>query len=452
MTHKAKDCIERPRKIGARYSNEKIAADEKIESFDLNYDAKRDRWNGYDARDYIHVVERFEKIEKKKEEILKDEALMEIEKGTGDGLEYGDTDTDKLGDEEMTAFGVVNKRVRTTGGGATGSVRNLRIREDTAKYLLNLDTNSAHYDPKTRAMREDPQPNRPDAPFHGDNFERSSGDTQLFKALNVHSVAAAERGQQIHMQATPSQAESLYKEFKQRKDKVEEKISRKILDQYGDASAKDGIDSSLLLGQTESYVEYDRAGRVIKGVEAPKAMSKWEEDVFINNHTCVWGSFWSNGTWGYACCGQMVKNSYCTGLAGKVAFEQAEANMNKNIERKALQDSEELKASNESTKSNVAQNGNGSSSRKKNIPPPWGGDKDESVGLDETKLKEAIRKAAMEEDNTEADDRKRSFNSMHFNTDVTPEEMEAYKLKKSRGIDDPLDIESTKGTDGYDFV
>lgn len=36
------------------------------------------------------------------------------------------------------------------------TVRNLRIREDTAKYLRNLDPNSAHYDPKTRSMRENP--------------------------------------------------------------------------------------------------------------------------------------------------------------------------------------------------------------------------------------------------------------------------------------------------------
>jgi len=32
------------------------------------------------------------------------------------------------------------------------------IREDTAKYLLNLDVNSAYYDPKTRAMHENPLP------------------------------------------------------------------------------------------------------------------------------------------------------------------------------------------------------------------------------------------------------------------------------------------------------
>lgn len=50
--------------------------------------------------------------------------------------------------------------MRTTGGGASGSVRNLRIREDTAKYLLNLDPNSAYYDPKSRSMREDPNPQK----------------------------------------------------------------------------------------------------------------------------------------------------------------------------------------------------------------------------------------------------------------------------------------------------
>ena len=54
----------------------------------------------------------------------------------------------------------MEKRVRTTGGGASGTVRNLRIREDTPKYLLNLDPNSAHYDPKSRSMREDPNPDK----------------------------------------------------------------------------------------------------------------------------------------------------------------------------------------------------------------------------------------------------------------------------------------------------
>ena len=107
----------------------------------------------------------------------------------------------------FAGFGKVEKRVRTTGGGATGSARNLRIREDTAKYLLNLDPNSAHYDPKSRSMREDPQPYKDPSQkaFAGDNFVRQSGDFHDMEALAVHSFSAHDKGQDIHMQGAPSQ-------------------------------------------------------------------------------------------------------------------------------------------------------------------------------------------------------------------------------------------------------
>jgi pre-mRNA-processing factor SLU7 len=56
------------------------------------------------------------------------------------------------------------------------TVRNLRIREDTAKYLRNLDPNSAHYDPKTRAMRKNPYEQSgakdEEVEYAGDNFMR----------------------------------------------------------------------------------------------------------------------------------------------------------------------------------------------------------------------------------------------------------------------------------------
>jgi len=38
------------------------------------------------------------------------------------------------------------------------STTDLRIREDIAKYLRNLDENSAAYDPKSRSMKENPNP------------------------------------------------------------------------------------------------------------------------------------------------------------------------------------------------------------------------------------------------------------------------------------------------------
>lgn len=115
----------------------------------------------------------------------------------------------------------MEKRVRTTGGGATGSVRNLRIREDTAKYLLNLDPSSAHYDPKSRSMREDPRPELEKKAFAGDNFVRKSGDYHAWEAERMHQLEAYDHGATLHMQAAPSQAEILHQNFKVKKDKLQ---------------------------------------------------------------------------------------------------------------------------------------------------------------------------------------------------------------------------------------
>lgn len=38
-----------------------------------------------------------------------------------------------------------------------------------------------------------------------------------------------------------------------------------IMDKYGNAAAEDKPPMELLLGQTERQVEYDQAGRIIKG-------------------------------------------------------------------------------------------------------------------------------------------------------------------------------------------
>ncbi|KAJ0842446.1 putative pre-mRNA-splicing factor SLU7 [Helianthus annuus] len=45
-----------------------------------------------------------------------------------------------------------------------------------------------------------------------------------------------------------------------------------------------------------------------------------EENVYVNNHTAVWGSWWKDHQWGYKCCKQLLRNSYCTG-------EEAAANL-----------------------------------------------------------------------------------------------------------------------------
>jgi hypothetical protein len=70
----------------------------------------------------------------------------------------------------------------------------------------------------------------------------------------------------------------------------------------------------------------------IQDVALPK--SKYEEDVFINNHTTVWGSWWKDHQWGYKCCKQTIRNSYCTGLAGIEAAEASADLMKANMARK----------------------------------------------------------------------------------------------------------------------
>ncbi|XP_020873646.1 pre-mRNA-splicing factor SLU7-A-like isoform X2 [Arabidopsis lyrata subsp. lyrata] len=170
ITHDAKACTERPRKLGAKFTSKNIEPDEKIQSLKLNYDGKRDRWNGYDSSTYHRVQELYDAKEDARKKYLKDEKLKKLEEKhkhqevndpTSDWDEEDDdlrVDEAKVDGSKQMDFAKVEKRVRSTGGGSTGTVRNLRIREDKAKYLYNLDADSAHYDPKSRSMREDPLP------------------------------------------------------------------------------------------------------------------------------------------------------------------------------------------------------------------------------------------------------------------------------------------------------
>ena len=96
MTHKRKDCLERPRKVGAAKTNKNIAADELVQApVDLNFDQKRDRYNGFDASDYSRVVDRFERAEKLKEEAAKkrelERAYAEANGGKGDAPPRAET-------------------------------------------------------------------------------------------------------------------------------------------------------------------------------------------------------------------------------------------------------------------------------------------------------------------------------------------------------------------------
>nr|CAB3266370.1 zinc finger protein (CCHC)-12 [Phallusia mammillata] len=318
MTHKRKDCLERPRKVGAKYTGTNIAPDEHLQpNLQLDFDGKRDRWNGYNPEQHREVLEEYAKIQVAKQAVkaqkLQEELLTGKMEDTND-KEGGSEDEDKYADEaDMPGTNFDSKRRIT--------VRNLRIREDTAKYLRNLNPNSAYYDPKTRSMRENPYADSgksvSELDYAGDNFVRYTGDTHSMAKTQMFAWDAEERGVDVHLQADPTRLEMLQKTFEVKKDDFKHTQRDSILEKYGGIEHLNAPPKELLLAQTEHYVEYNRHGTVVKGQEKAKAKSKYTEDNYINNHTSVWGSFWKNGSWGYACCHSVIKHSYCTGEAGK---------------------------------------------------------------------------------------------------------------------------------------
>lgn len=57
ITHKKKDCFERPRLKNAKFSNVTFGNDEYLKEEKLNYDAAHDRWNNYDpSNDELNIM------------------------------------------------------------------------------------------------------------------------------------------------------------------------------------------------------------------------------------------------------------------------------------------------------------------------------------------------------------------------------------------------------------
>ena len=547
MTHKEKDCMERPRstKRAAWKTGLDIASDEislQLEQHGkVSYSTKRDAWQGYDNEEYKETIARFERIEEERkkqraeererqllaeaEEKLKRRkekkaaALeaktqqLEVKGGEGDSGASSATATatataatgganDDTGDETGSASdsfsdtdssdedndggntvgreddgtGVILKdgdqrdfQSRKGGGQMKITQRNLRIREDTPKYLRNLDLNSAYYDPKSRSMRANPIPNAnpEDLAFAGDNFVRYSGDALAMQATQVLCWEMQGRGESIDMISNPSQAEMVQRQFKEKKRELEESKRRAIMEKYGSAAGVvtvsggaaiggDGaggggggggaaamFDPRLRLGQTETYLEYSKDGRIIKGALAVAPRTKYAEDVLEQNHLAVWGSYYSKTKrqWGYACCHSAIRGSYCMGAAGRQAEAAAEARERETmaalVARKKEAEASIAAASAESGKQN--------SLAKRSFVY---GEADANVVLDQDKMKEALRKAADWQqangsdgaggqglsDRAEGVTNKRGYHSM-ASVEVSAEDMEAWRIKRLKEQD-----------------
>lgn len=252
MTHKKKECMERPRKIGAKFTNINIAPDEFAQpELCVDYDGKRDRWAGYDPSEHKTIVEEYQKIEEAKRQ-LRAEKLNAEENDEQDS----DKDEDKYVDEVDMPGTKVDSKQRIT-------VRNLRIREDTAKYLRNLDPKSAYYDPKTRSMRDNPYVGTDrEVDYKGGNYVRFSGDTQQHANAQLFAWEAHEKGVDVHLLAEPTKLELLKQEYDKKRDELKDKARESIIQKYGGEEHLEAPPASLLLAQTEHYQEYSRYGKM----------------------------------------------------------------------------------------------------------------------------------------------------------------------------------------------
>lgn len=446
MTHKKKECMERPRKVGAKFTNSDIAPDEYTQpELSMDYDGKRDRWAGYDPSEHRAIVEEYQKIEEAKRQMRADKLDAEE-----NDEQDSDKDEDKYVDEVDMPGTKVDSKQRIT-------VRNLRIREDTAKYLRNLDPNSAYYDPKTRSMRDNPYVGTErEVDYKGENFIRFSGDTQQHANAQLFAWDAHEKGVDVHLLAEPTKLELLKQEYDKKRDELKDKARDSIIERYGGEAHLEAQPKSLLLAQTEHYVEYSRYGKIIKGQDRQIIRSKYEEDVYPNNHIAVWGSYWHEGKWGYQCCHSFVKNSYCTGESGKKMTEPIDNNMQDRISHikseieetndKSNSDSSNTESSSddEDIKNKVEKQSKAAKrkikkqKRKENRKNKR---KDNVEKQEEDKLKEALSR---EEKNTrkaerllKLDERKRPYNSMYEVKELTAEEIEAYQMKRKRD-EDPM--------------
>ncbi|XP_023337421.1 pre-mRNA-splicing factor SLU7-like [Eurytemora carolleeae] len=450
VTHKKKDCLERPRKVGARFTGANFAPDEfQQPTLDQTFDAKRDRWNGFNNLDYQDVMVEYKKLEDAKKELKKEKLSKpkpNPEEDDGDKSSEEEDDEDKYVDDMDMVGTKVDASERYT-------VRNLRIREDVAKYLRNLDPNSAHYDPKTRSMRKNPYEGTGKAmdevDYAGDNFVRISGDTVNHAKSTMFAWEAARKGLDVHMLAEPTKLEALKSEFETKKDQFKSEMNQGILEKYGGEEYLEAPPRELLFSQTEDYVEYSRHGKVLKGEEQTIVRSQYEEDNFPNNHKSVFGSWWSNGEWGFKCCHSTILNSYCTGAAGR-SVDSATLTLPPKAEKEESSDSEaELELHSKTEKnSKKKKKKKKRSKKKKNKKKDSSSDGSSSSDSDEDeekekkkKLKDAMKKLEAEQAEAErmlkTDERKRPYNSMGEAKAPTEEDLEAYYLKRQRS-DDPM--------------
>jgi len=322
--------------------------------------------------------------------------------------------------------------------------------------------------------------------YAGVNFSRISGDavklaeTQLF-AWDAEKKTGIEGA--VHMQADPSKAELMRKKVESRGMDLKERKRKAVLDRYGgeeylDAAGGAASTTTTKNGKSVSFgagtnappketpeeratrfgvshaeQEYGRDGRLASeasgatgnkpGKRAP-IPCKYEEDAHANGHVAVWGSYFHRGafSWGYADDHSLIKSSYGTGPNGRIANDESnELQYGSGVAGSAMLASARkmLEVIPKVKNGNLASNNNVDAFEPNRQSKLYGEAVDQHREFDREKLRAAMRR---QEEQAAAEDggakKKGKYNSLSAEVDVTEEDMEAYRLRKGRGIEDPM--------------
>nr|CAG4710270.1 unnamed protein product [Naegleria fowleri] len=259
----------------------------------------------------IEKQKRKEEMKKKMNGESSDKQKEDDDNSSSDDDEY--FSSSDSGDEDLEQSARNGKKEVKTASVS----QSMRTREDIPKYLYNLELDSAHYDPKTRSMRGNPLPfvDPSEATYVGDNALKKSGEYQEFIQAQKFMWDAGKRGEDINLAAVPTQAFMGFSTFLSKKKELEESRKKAVIERYGGEKFLNKP-TEFESAQTENYAEYSTSGRIIGGKQQATIKSKYEEDMYYNGHTSVFGSYWDpKKGWGFKCCKQFDRKSYCTNIS-----------------------------------------------------------------------------------------------------------------------------------------
>lgn len=308
MSHTAKFCVDRPRKKTAKNANRTFGHDEEVQEIKLNFEAKIDRWNGFDPEMYNkEVIQEWNAQEEERKKLIAQQLLeeklkepVEVPKNDMDEM-LSDSDLDNVDEAEEADINEQDPELRKNPRIKTLN-KNLRSRQETVKYLHNVWDNTAHYDGKSRAMRTNPndvEVDEKDQIYKGDNIKIYSGNYLDLMDQENFTKDAKEKGEvDLNNVSMPSQAELAFKHFKQKKTTMMSEKQKELYEKYGGKEHSEIPDEVKKKALEEQYELIEKAKKAVK--RDLKGKTKYEEDVHRNGHTQVWGSFWHKDFgWGY---------------------------------------------------------------------------------------------------------------------------------------------------------